>query len=103
MHVSVLDLFTIITPYVSALSCSLLFFFVLMIRRPPRSTRTDTLYPYPTLFRSKARALPEILSATQPEAFKSIELPMKVARCQFRPRRCGWRCRREGEIGRAHV
>src|SRR3546814_14117536 len=26
--------------------------FFLMIRRPPRSTRTDTLLPYPTLFRS---------------------------------------------------
>src|SRR3546814_15089783 len=26
--------------------------FVLMIRRPPRSTRTDTLFPYTTLFRS---------------------------------------------------
>src|SRR3546814_19951521 len=25
---------------------------LLMIRRPPRSTRTDTLFPYPTLFRS---------------------------------------------------
>src|SRR3546814_7550282 len=25
-----------------------------MIRRPPRSTRTDTLFPYTTLFRSKA-------------------------------------------------
>src|SRR3546814_9533824 len=32
--------------------CILLFFF-LMIRRPPRSTRTDTLFPYTTLFRSK--------------------------------------------------
>src|SRR3546814_10872208 len=30
--------------------------FFLMIRLPPRSTRTDTLFPYPTLFRS-ARAL----------------------------------------------
>src|SRR3546814_12822488 len=30
----------------------LMFFFVLMIRRPPRSTRTDTLFPYTTLFRS---------------------------------------------------
>src|SRR3546814_3356319 len=29
-----------------------LFFVVLMIRRPPRSTRTDTLFPYTTLFRS---------------------------------------------------
>src|SRR3546814_11283666 len=28
------------------------FFFFLIIRRPPRSTRTDTLFPYTTLFRS---------------------------------------------------
>src|SRR3546814_3035049 len=27
-----------------------------MIRRPPRSTRTDTLFPYTTLFRSRADA-----------------------------------------------
>src|SRR3546814_17792276 len=27
--------------------------FFLMIRRPPRSTRTDTLFPYTTLFRSR--------------------------------------------------
>src|SRR3546814_18230081 len=32
-----------------------LFFFFLMIRRPPRSTRTDTLFPYTTLFRSAER------------------------------------------------
>src|SRR3546814_15254736 len=35
--------------------CNCLFFF-LMIRRPPRSTRTDTLFPYTTLFRSEAVA-----------------------------------------------
>src|SRR3546814_13095447 len=35
---------------------SMLFvFFFLMIRRPPRSTRTDTLFPYTTLFRSYLR------------------------------------------------
>src|SRR3546814_2401092 len=28
-----------------------------MIRRPPRSTRTDTLFPYTTLFRSRGRQL----------------------------------------------
>src|SRR3546814_13089697 len=28
-----------------------------MIRRPPRSTRTDTLFPYTTLFRSSAHAV----------------------------------------------
>src|SRR3546814_15488633 len=30
----------------------MIFFFFLMILRPPRSTRTDTLFPYTTLFRS---------------------------------------------------
>src|SRR3546814_12193666 len=34
------------------LSVVILVFFFLMIRRPPRSTRTDTLFPYTTLFRS---------------------------------------------------
>src|SRR3546814_12520456 len=29
----------------------------LMIRQPPRSTRTDTLFPYTTLFRSQVRSL----------------------------------------------
>src|SRR3546814_14571476 len=33
----------------------MLVFFFLMIRRPPRSTRTDTLFPYTTLFRSRFR------------------------------------------------
>src|SRR3546814_20542747 len=37
------------TCFISILS---FFFFFLMIRRPPRSTRTDTLFPYTTLFRS---------------------------------------------------
>src|SRR3546814_1416801 len=40
------------------LSCLLLagpVFFFVMRRRPPRSTRTDTLFPYTTLFRSVRR------------------------------------------------
>src|SRR3546814_16689122 len=36
---------SLITPHCSS-------FFFLMIRLPPRSTRTDTLFPYTTLFRS---------------------------------------------------
>src|SRR3546814_8117331 len=42
------------------------FFFFLMIRRPPRSTRTDTLFPYTTLFRSvldAAQVVPELAEA----------------------------------------
>src|SRR3546814_8905518 len=34
------------------------FVFFLMIRRPPRSTRTDTLFPYTTLFRSARNGCP---------------------------------------------
>src|SRR3546814_12728085 len=35
--------------------------FFLMIRRPPRSTRTDTLFPYTTLFRSMGELQNETL------------------------------------------
>src|SRR3546814_12045048 len=47
----------------------MLSFFFLMIRRPPRSTRTDTLFPYTTLFRSAdvegalRKALSELVEA----------------------------------------
>src|SRR3546814_13326524 len=37
----------------------ILFICFLMIRRPPRSTRTDTLFPYTTLFRSVAVEHPQ--------------------------------------------
>src|SRR3546814_13110137 len=47
----------------------LIFFFFLMIRRPPRSTRTDTLFPYTTLFRSPARSLQ---GWAQPGAFPAV-------------------------------
>src|SRR3546814_14293087 len=39
-------------------------FFFLMIRRPPRSTRTDTLLPYTTLFRSRWRSSPPSTAST---------------------------------------
>src|SRR3546814_13320454 len=42
-------------------------FFFVMIRRPPRSTRTDTLFPYTTLFRSGRR-----VSAGDPVRIASI-------------------------------
>src|SRR3546814_15628567 len=60
-----------------------LLFFFLMIRRPPRSTRTDTLFPYTTLFRSRPEwlkglvliasspALPMDVPVTQREAMQS--------------------------------
>src|SRR3546814_14703092 len=48
-------------------SCIILFFF-LMIRRPPRSTRTDTLFPYTTLFRSYSQARDAMLSRSHSAA-----------------------------------
>src|SRR3546814_18691900 len=54
--------------------------FFLMIRRPPRSTRTDTLFPYTTLFRSgqsRGAALPDYLpgegAAHAPAARESLD------------------------------
>src|SRR3546814_18544641 len=53
-----------------------LFFFFLMIRRPPRSTRTDTLFPYTTLFR---RALQRV---TAPLIFEQARLRSLEAEMQ---------------------
>src|SRR3546814_19761071 len=47
--------------------CFDVFFFFLMIRRPPRSTRTDTLFPYTTLFRSLVD-----------EEYQGLRLPRQV-------------------------
>src|SRR3546814_6361205 len=41
-----------------------------MIRRPPRSTRTDTLFPYTTLFRS------EIYTRANPEYSGRVTIPL---------------------------
>src|SRR3546814_13003045 len=38
--------------------------FFFMIRRPPRSTRTDTLFPYTTLFRSSSGGTPATATAS---------------------------------------
>src|SRR3546814_9953858 len=61
-----------------------------MIRRPPRSTRTDTLFPYTTLFRSVAQCAGERRTAD------------KRRECLDRQRRRGaWR-RRHGAPHRGH-
>src|SRR3546814_17797328 len=52
MFLGAIVFFIVIVTCISVLCWYVLFFFFLMIRRPPRSTRTDTLFPYTTLFRS---------------------------------------------------
>src|SRR3546814_14245485 len=84
-------------------------FFFLMIRRPPRSTRTDTLFPYTTLFRSvEAEVLGGDLRPLQPlhHIARQIELPMPVAAAGGEEGGIAGIGREEGgaeEIGRAHV
>src|SRR3546814_21153903 len=41
-------------------------FFLLRIRRPPRSTRTDTLFPYTTLFRSRVQWIAALFAMVIP-------------------------------------
>src|SRR3546814_14618007 len=62
----------------------MLLFFFLMIRLPPRSTRTDTLFPYTTLFRSEwDNFLTCVVFATQ------FEPPMGINRSFSRAEESG--------------
>src|SRR3546814_10070430 len=53
-----------------------------MIRRPPRSTRTDTLFPYTTLFRSLDLAHGELLwiLVQRPLAWEEFEVRARAAK-----------------------
>src|SRR3546814_284600 len=48
-------------------------FFFLMIRRPPRSTRTDTLFPYTTLVRALAAGKGVLICETRQQARQELE------------------------------
>src|SRR3546814_19396213 len=63
----------------------------LMIRRPPRSTRTDTLFPYTTLFRSKP--ISAILSISD----SAIALSCGLGACDATTRARPWFQRRSEE------
>src|SRR3546814_13484067 len=97
--------------------CIVIYVLFLMIRRPPRSTRNDTLFPYTTLFRSsrKRRGPPQLLRipanagtgrrgggrspARRPEPVGHSPGAGTHARCDepaVAPRGCR-------QIGRAHV
>src|SRR3546814_10958316 len=95
--------------YVLGIHTSLFFFVFLMLRRPPRSTRTDTLFPYTTLFRSsllgsqhilrRRRVLP--LEAAAAEEIRTIRIAGAVEALGKRADLC-WAVD-AAEIGRAHV
>src|SRR3546814_16056571 len=69
-----------------------------MIRRPPRSTRTDTLFPYTTLFRSPILPLRPVGANGETGAASIGVIDLDVRR----PIRCGG-CRGRGASVRGHV
>src|SRR3546814_13781868 len=85
-------------------------FFFLMIRRPPRSTRTDTLFPYTTLFRSLSKipevehffiiagsgTVTELVSFSQLAPWDERERTQMEIVCEIQPQL-------SRKIGRAHV
>src|SRR3546814_16858977 len=87
--------------------------FLLMIRRPPRSTLTDTLLPYTTLFRSALAVASEERTVALPEVPTFAELCMpKMIACAWygivapagTPDEIVTYLNKEiNEIGRAHV
>src|SRR3546814_16506218 len=50
-----------------------------MIRRPPRSTRTDTLFPYTTLFRSQAGLIHAVLDGGHDTGNAAFDLVERLA------------------------
>src|SRR3546814_20452999 len=83
--------------------CWLYEILVLMIRRPPRSTRTDTLFPYTTLFRSvHEHNATWIFTQSQYDIVRSHFDAKYRATCERRAKRDA-KTNVTPQIGRAHV
>src|SRR3546814_18662815 len=95
----VVDMTLLLVLILHVMWCTVFFFFFLMIRLPPRSTRTDTLFPYTTLFRShrarieprRARIIRELGRGEGEARFGRLAKLANLARGKAE------------EIGRAHV
>src|SRR3546814_14125106 len=76
-------------------------FFFLMIRRPPRSTRTDTLFPYTTLFRSLLRQ--QAWRLARPAAFdaRGFDIGYRLA-LDMQPGCLGRRGHQQADIEQVH-
>src|SRR3546814_12730348 len=73
-----------------------------MIRRPPRSTRTDTLFPYTTLFRSR-RGVAVFVAAyprSNAQGFRRRGQGVRRPSGEYRDREDGSRARPSGQEGR---
>src|SRR3546814_15424466 len=72
-----------------------------MIRRPPRSTRTDTLVPYTTLFRSPAKAAArEISPGPRVGCWAMVAMAQLLSGIGLR-QCCRWQRRGQSKVGGA--
>src|SRR3546814_20331726 len=60
-----------------------------MIRRPPRSTRTDTLFPYTTLFRSAGRLPSQTRRSEESQQLQQFSTPITLGAVAARAARIG--------------
>src|SRR3546814_3681723 len=67
-----------------------------MIRRPPRSTRTDTLFPYTTLFRSRLQHAQRLASFQANTSKCYVRSPSLESACTNKPL-LRWQTRRSEE------
>src|SRR3546814_5020504 len=77
-----------------------------MIRRPPGSTRTDTLFPYTTLFRSAAGGVHTAKRKQRGQAIRIEHAGDQKAQQRTLPRQPAQgapKIAEAGQIGRAHV
>src|SRR3546814_18759703 len=82
--------------------CCRVWVFFLMIRRPPRSTRTDPLFPYTTLFRSRAVGQDQrrdLRQRVERQVIRATRLALAAVEMLALERRPG----QFQQIGRAHV
>src|SRR3546814_19900545 len=99
-------IFCLYVTFCSLLVCGVfIVFFFLMIRRPPRSTRTDTLFPCTTLFRS---TLAQAQVQAQDERIERGPVPDWAIPSELMPVPEGaggliFVRRQDAQIGRAHV
>src|SRR3546814_19227830 len=97
--------FIIVCLLYSSICLYCLFFFFLRIRRPPRSTRTDTLFPYTTLFRSSPMPEPDSMNTVFDDAEVAPPATATTPSTISAERRRGKfpLSSASPEIGRAHV
>src|SRR3546814_12536206 len=74
-----------------------------MIRRPPRSTRTDTLFPYTTLFRSLVKALAEREAALKAANTAAQAADRKLEKIQREQQQDANRLSSQGDLARATI